>query len=118
MVKEINISGGDVISMAKVMDHNTRALDKGLIRLRRETQLCINEISKDISKLYMNQDKMAKSFGKSIKNLAFGCLCLDAIILIQHMKINKLEKRIKQLEDVKVVDDFFFKDEDEDDSLK
>ena len=118
MVKEINISGDDVISMAKVMDHNTRALDKGLVRLRRETQLCVNEISKDISKLYMNQEKMAKSSGKAMRNLGFGILCLDVLIFVQHMKINKLEKKIKQLEDVKVIDDFFFKDEDEDDSLK
>ena len=114
MVEGINVTNGDFMTIAKIVDHNSRQLDKGLESMRKDVQNVVVAIDKDVTTLFKNQKRLQKNAGK----LALAVLLLDAAVILQHIRINKLEKQVKKLQDDKIVDDFFFKDEDDEDSLK
>ena len=114
MVEGINVTNGDFMTIAKIVDNNSRQLDKNVESLKRDVQNVVVAIDKDVTTLYKNQ----KNLAKSIKALGWCVLLLDGIALFQHTRIKALEKKVKKLEDEKIEEDFFFKDSDEDDSLK
>lgn len=114
MVENVTIQNGDMVSLAKIVSHNSKELSNSIDGVRSGVQAVFNEIDKDVTCLFKKQ----KSTTKNVNKLAIAVIFLEGAVLLQHFRLNKLEKKIKALEDQKVEDDFFFKDEDEDDSLK
>lgn len=114
MVEGINVTNGDFMTIAKIVDNNSRQLDKNVESLKKDVINVTMAIDKDVTTLYKNQ----KNLAKSIKALGWWVLLVDGVALLQHFRIKALEKKVKKLEDEKIEEDFFFKDSDEDDSLK
>ena len=114
MVENIQIQNGDMITLARVMDYNTRATDRKVTNVIKGCNRAFNEIEDELNAA----NRRIKITNKRINLLCFGMFCLDGAILFQHLHVKLLERKIKKLEDDKVVSDFMKKEEEVPDFLK
>ena len=114
MVNNVQIQNGDMVSMAKIVNENTRNLDSRIKNLANETNRVFGLVEKDVRSL----EKRARFNAKGIRNSFLCIVALDVIILSQMIRLNKLERDLKQLQDEKTVDNFMKDWDQEEDSLK
>ena len=114
MVNNVQIQNGDMVSMAKIVNENTKNLDSRIKYLTEETNRVFGLVEKDVKAL----EKRARVNAKGVRNSFLCIVALDVIILSQMFRLNKLEKELKQLQDEKTVDNFMKDWDQEEDSLK
>jgi len=114
MVNNVQIQNGDMVSMAKIVNENTKNLDSRIKYLAKETNRVFGLVEKDVLTL----EKRGKINAKGIRNSFLCIVVLDVIILSQMFRLNKLEKELKELQDEKTVDNFMKDWDHEEDSLK
>lgn len=114
MVNNVQIQNGDMVSMAKIVNENTKNLDSRIKYLTDETNRVFGLVEKDIQTL----EKRGRINAKGIRNSFLCIVALDVIILSQMFRLNKLEKELKELQDEKTVDNFMKDWDQEEDSLK
>ena len=116
MVENIQVRDGDMVTMARIVNSNTKNLDSRIKGLTNDCNRVFGLIDQDVTKL----EKRVRFNNKQIGRLALCVFGLDLILIGQMIRMRNLEKKIAQLEeenDKKIVDDFM-KDEEEPDFLK
>lgn len=123
MINNVEIANGDMITMAKVVNENTVALDKKLNQLIKETDMCLSHIDDRINNVVTSSNK---SFDKVVKNLkncrkglfccALGGLLVNLVVGAHTKELGSIERRLRALEDEKTKKDFYGSDDE--DSLK
>lgn len=113
MVENIQVRDGDMITMVKVVNENTKSLDSRISNLVNDCNRVFGLIGEDVTKV----EKRVKINRKGIVRLGCVVLGLDIAILTLMARIKKLEKDVAKLQDEKLVNDFM-KDEEDPDFLK
>lgn len=116
MVENIQVRDGDMVTMARIVNSNTKNLDSRIKSLATDCNRVFGLVGEDMTKL----EKRVKLNDKQVGRIALCVFGLDLILLGQMIRMKNLEKKIAKLEeenDKKIVDDFM-KDEEEPDFLK
>ena len=106
MTHMIEIKNGDMISMAKVVNTNTVRLDKK-----------IDNVEDNLKNLIDCHNRYVKSSRRTIKLLFLTGFASCATTYILTKQLDKLEKKVKRMEDNKIYNEYM-RDEAENDCLK
>lgn len=114
MIERIGIQNGDMVSMVKIVNDNTIALNN---RIRNGQKINDNRM-RNVAEGFNILANQVKANRKSLTRLGICLLGCEVFLYFQERKISKLEKKIKKLEDEMVVDKYLEKKDEEFDFLK
>ena len=110
-MENVNIQNGDMITMARLVNHNTIKLHEEVQNIKKTNDVRMHNLVSELN-------SVGKVINKNFKKICISVVLIDVAVMINNVRITKLEKKVQQLEDelavAKFLNDDKKKEEDND----